>query len=282
MTKNNTKTILTFSLAAVAVSLVAGSTMAYADFSGDYDPANWTLTTNGGDGSVDTSFAPGTIILTGSDSDTGGSVDTDYTVSVATVCGATIDFDWDYETNDLDGFDPSYYLINGADEFISSTDGSNGSESVPVFAGDIFGFRVNTVDDIGGEAFLEISNFSVIPDASCADIDIKPNSDPNSINLSNKGVIPVAILGSDTYDVTDVDFSSLDFEGAAPKHQAGHIEDVNADSYPDLVAHFPTQDVGLVAYATEGCLTWDDSQTSNIACDSTRVFDPKNGFKPNP
>ena len=84
MTNNNTKTILTFSLAAVAVSLVAGSTIAYADFSGDYDPANWTLTTNGGDGSVDTFGAPGTIVLTGSDSNTepGDNIDTDYTVEL--------------------------------------------------------------------------------------------------------------------------------------------------------------------------------------------------------
>jgi len=282
MTKNNAKTILTFSLATVAISLVAGTTIAYADFSGDYNPSNWTLSKNGGDGSVDTQFAPGTIVLTGSDTETGNNIDTDYTVPVVTVCGATIDFDWDYKSIDDPDYDTAFYLLNGGQTFLSTNSGENGSESVPVFAGDVFGFRVNTMDDFAGPGVLEVSNFSVAPDASCADIDIKPNSDPNSINLNQKGLIPVAILGSDTYDVTDVDFSTLNFEGAIPKHQAGHIEDVNGDNYPDLVAHFPTQDIGLAAYAPEGCLTWEDSLTTNIACDSTRVFDPKNGDKPNP
>jgi subtilisin family serine protease len=37
------------------------------------------------------------------------------------------------------------------------------------------------------------------------EIDIKPGSDPNAINPSEEGVTPVAILGSDTFDVMDVD-----------------------------------------------------------------------------
>ncbi len=36
------------------------------------------------------------------------------------------------------------------------------------------------------------------------EIDIKPGSDPNSINLSSAGVIPVAILSSATFDATTV------------------------------------------------------------------------------
>jgi hypothetical protein len=36
------------------------------------------------------------------------------------------------------------------------------------------------------------------------DIDIKPGSDPNSINLKSQGVLPVAILSTDDYDALDV------------------------------------------------------------------------------
>ncbi|MDH3825410.1 MAG: hypothetical protein OES14_06420, partial [Nitrosopumilus sp.] len=148
MTNNNTKTILTFSLAAVAVSLVAGSTIAYADFSGDYDPANWTLTTNGGDGSVDTFGAPGTIVLTGSDSNTepGDNIDTDYTVEIDTQCSTTINFDWGYTSIDSPPYDSAFYLLGGTATFLTDNDGESGSESVLASPGDIFGFRVNTMD----------------------------------------------------------------------------------------------------------------------------------------
>ena len=39
--------------------------------------------------------------------------------------------------------------------------------------------------------------------------DIKPGSDTNPINPMGRGVIPVALLGSDTFDVADVDVTTL-------------------------------------------------------------------------
>lgn len=47
------------------------------------------------------------------------------------------------------------------------------------------------------------------------DIDIKPGSDLNCINLGSEGVVPVAILGSATFDVTEVNQTTLQFEGSA-------------------------------------------------------------------
>jgi hypothetical protein len=43
------------------------------------------------------------------------------------------------------------------------------------------------------------------------EIDIKPGSFPNSINPRSKGVIPVAILTTDTFDATTVDPLSVTF-----------------------------------------------------------------------
>jgi len=40
-------------------------------------------------------------------------------------------------------------------------------------------------------------------------VDVKPNSCPNKINVSSNGVIPVAILGSADFDVTQIDISTL-------------------------------------------------------------------------
>ncbi len=72
-------------------------------------------------------------------------------------------------------------------------------------------------------------------------IDIKPGSDLNSINLSSAGVITVAILSSDTFDATTVDPETVRLAGAGVK-MAGksgkylsHEEDVNYDGLLDLV-----------------------------------------------
>jgi len=78
-------------------------------------------------------------------------------------------------------------------------------------------------------------------------IDIKPGSDPNSLNLNGNGVVPVAILGTALFDVANVDVSTVSFgpTGAAAVHD-GHYEDVNDDGLTDLVLHFREGDIGLV------------------------------------
>ncbi len=92
------------------------------------------------------------------------------------------------------------------------------------------------------------------------DIDIKPGSERNPINLESKGVIPMAILGREDFDVDAIDVATLALEGAGPrvKGKSGNIgsfEDVNDDGFLDLILHFPTSDVDLAYDAVQAILT---------------------------
>lgn len=89
-------------------------------------------------------------------------------------------------------------------------------------------------------------------------IDIKPESDQNPINLRSNGVVPVAILGSDSFDIADIDVSTLSFgpSGAAPAHRSGgHVTDVNGDGILDLLSHYATQQTGISAGDMGACVT---------------------------
>ena len=81
-------------------------------------------------------------------------------------------------------------------------------------------------------------------------IDIKPGSDPNSINLCSNGAVPVAIFGSATLDVSNVNTENLRFAEAAVKvvgkkdpNQLCGYQDINGDFISDLVCHFVTTDI---------------------------------------
>ena len=109
-------------------------------------------------------------------------------------------------------------------------------------------------------------------------IDIKPGSDPNSINTKSKGVIPVAILGSAIFDVTTVDVTTLVFEGASPAHDladpdvyADHLQDVNLDGFTDLVCHFRTQDTGIATGDIEATLTGEANGLPFASTDSVNI-----------
>lgn len=89
------------------------------------------------------------------------------------------------------------------------------------------------------------------------DIDIKPGSCPNPLNVKDKGVLPVAVLGIKDFDVFNIDPASIRLEGVAPVRSS--YEDVatpvsnktddcdctteGPDGYLDLLLKFDTQEI---------------------------------------
>lgn len=104
------------------------------------------------------------------------------------------------------------------------------------------------------------------------DIDIKPDSFPNSINLKSKGNVPVAILSSPTFDATTVDWITIVFAGAGPFLIGQTPEDVNGDGLLDVVLHFSTQDLNLRPGDNKACLSGETLNGQEFkGCDSVRI-----------
>lgn len=93
--------------------------------------------------------------------------------------------------------------------------------------------------------------------AEFVEIDIKPGSDPNAINPRSKGVIPVAILTTESFNAQIVDPSTVQFgpNGAGIGDRSAHLQDVNEDGDLDLVLHFRTQQTGIACGDTTAFLT---------------------------
>ncbi|MEM2998615.1 MAG: hypothetical protein QW542_06685, partial [Thermoproteota archaeon] len=85
------------------------------------------------------------------------------------------------------------------------------------------------------------------------DIDVKPGSCPNCINLKSKGVVPVAVLTTGDFDASDVDPNTVKFADASPVRW--RMEDVDGDGDMDMLFHFNTRDLNLDSTSTEATLT---------------------------
>jgi len=106
----------------------------------------------------------------------------------------------------------------------------------------------------GGGGIVKILNLIV---EGClftieVEIDIKPGSNPNSINLKSNGVVPVAVLTTSDFNIIDIDPSTVQFAGASPLRWAK--EDVDNDGDVDMVFHFKVRELTLNQNSVEATL----------------------------
>ena len=94
------------------------------------------------------------------------------------------------------------------------------------------------------------------PSSIQVDIDIRPGIDPNILKVE-EGSIRVAILGSATFDVSDVNVTTLKFgpNEASPDADSNKFQDVNNDGFPDLTSKYLAVETGISLGDTEACLT---------------------------
>ncbi len=85
-------------------------------------------------------------------------------------------------------------------------------------------------------------------------VDIKPQSCPNPLNVKSRRVLPVAILGTEDFDVTEIDPALIMLEGvsplrwaledvAAPKGELEECTTAGPDGYIDLTLKFDVQEI---------------------------------------
>lgn len=118
-------------------------------------------------------------------------------------------------------------------------------EQTTIFAQDI---SLNQIPSNGYG--IAVSNAGALNTFIPVLIDIKPDSYPNSINLGSNGVVPVAILGNNAFDVYQINPASVTVANASIKlknngQQMTNYEDVNGDGLTDLVVRVPTKSLQL-------------------------------------
>ena len=131
--------------------------------------------------------------------------------------------------------------------------------------------------DLDGIATIDIGAFEFLPPVIPIQIDIKPGSFPNSINLGSKGTIPVAIFSTPTFDATTIDPTTVTLADAPVRLRGkgrpmASAEDVNGDGLLDLVVHVKTKDLELTDADSQAQLTGETFDgVSIVGTDTIRV-----------
>lgn len=155
--------------ASITLSFAAIGATAQAAFVGSYDPSNWTFTNTNANGSVNNSGAPAQIQLTGGNNLSSTPGATSYTTTAATP--GQLSFSWNYSTPDYSSsLDPFVFVLNGntTDILNNVQETGQGNFTSYLSQGDVFGFRLETLDNLGGGGSATISNFNVatVPEPS--------------------------------------------------------------------------------------------------------------------
>jgi hypothetical protein len=153
--------------------------------------------------------------------------------------------------------------------------GNGGEVTVPV-EGPYVEETAGISTTVEGPPFIEV------------DIDIRPWSPWNFINLKSWGKIPVAILSSENFDATTVDPGTVCFGDAeVPEerdctvaYRRGFRYDINYDDRPDLILLFNIRETGIDYGDTQACLDGETLDGQSIqGCTEIRTYFPRRWWR---
>ncbi|WP_298115869.1 hypothetical protein, partial [Flavobacterium sp.] len=253
-------------------------------FTGAFAPANWNFVNTNANGSVNTAAAPASIAITGGNNGSGSAGNSNYTIVVPT--SGNISFNWNYTTTDGANWDRPRILINGTPTVLTgyNTSGStsqSGTMTVPVTAGQTFGFNVFTLDNSFGAATVTFSNFV----ASTPTLQWTASNGGTIVGANNQ--LSVSVSSAGTYTLTASNgtctaFDSVDVNYfiATPQPTANATQSFcdaatvnNLQATGTAIQWFVAPTGGTALNATDAltnATTYYVSQTLN-GCESTRV-----------
>jgi len=144
------------------------------------------------------------------------------------------------------------YVNGEVENTLSTTALDNSYPLTPLYVGrtsHLHGLYFNgQMDDVRiyDRALAEAEVIALASLTITVEIDIKPDTDPpNPINPNSHGVIPVAILTTDSFDAADVDWTTVELAGAGvalrgKSNWLAHFEDVDGDGDDDLLVQVET------------------------------------------
>lgn len=120
------------------------------------------------------------------------------------------------------------------------------------------------VDATGGSNGFPLVNSAITVEETGEEgvgvmIDIKPNEEPNALNLGSNGNIPIEILRSTSFDATTVVPISVTLAGSRVRIKGNgdaqaSIKDVNGDGLDDLIVHADTEALELTEVVVSAAL----------------------------
>jgi len=150
------------------------------------------------------------------------------------------DFNLDYTTTTitLSGTNPCLVYWEAGDRVATNSEPFGNPDGTTLFRSTVTNFPIEFLTNEDAIAYGNVS----AEIAALVTIDIKPGSDSNVFNNDGHGVIPVAILSTDTFDAATVDPLSVSLDGMGSRAKgksgnAGVLLDVDDDGDLDLMLH---------------------------------------------